>query len=299
MKKYINIIIMAIFCLPICAQKGKEKAPKPQIVKGEYTYYAPDNVTPAEAKRIALYEAKCKALEDEFGIKMRRDERIGGKVVNGQSDEYFFTISNGEVSGEWLETIDEPEYYTNYEDDQLVVKCTVKGKARKIEYAPIDLKVNVLRNGTEDKFASTQFKHNDDLYLSLRSPINGYLAIYLEGEDDRVYCLLPYSEQKDGIYPVEANRRYVFFDPKSAPANEKALVEEHYMTCDGSTEFNQIYVIFSSNPFVKPVDSDKVVQNNFILPRQLPSKDFHKWLSKCRTYDVDMNVQRIGIIVEE
>lgn len=292
MGKYINFIILAIFTLPIYAQKVKS-------VKGEYTYYAADNVTLEEAKRRAFDGAKIKALADEFGTLISEDTRTGGKIINGKSEDYFFINGSSEVKGEWIETTDEPEYDIRYEDEQLVVTCRVKGKAREIVTAAIDFKAKVLRNGKEDKFESNQFKNGDDLYLSFQSPTNGFLAVYLEGEDGQVFCLLPYSDQKGGIYPIDANRRYVFFDPKSAPSNEKALVDECYMTCENSSEYNQIYIIFSPNHFAKASDSDKVaLENRDFLPRQLPREDFHKWLAKCRKHDMKMNVKRVGIMVE-
>ncbi len=291
MKKSI-LIIFAIYCLPICAQKVKD-------VNGEFTYYAADNVTQEEAKRKALEGAKINALAEKFGTLVSEDTRTGGKVINGKSEEYFFINGSSEVKGEWIETIGEPVYSYAIEDGQLVVTCKVKGKAREIVVAAIDFKVKVLCNGTEDKFESTHFKNGDDLYLSFQSPVNGFLAVYLEGEDGQVFCLLPYSDQKEGIYPIDANRRYVFFDPKSVPSNEKTLVDECYMTCDDTSEYNTIYIIFSPNQFTRASDSDKVaLENRDFLPRQLPSEDFHKWLAKCRKHDVKMNVKPVGIMVE-
>jgi len=291
MKKYL-LIFFVIFTLPVCAQKTHN-------VKGEYTYYAPENVTPEQAKRTALENAKLMALADEFGTSMSEDVRSGGKVINGKSEEYFFSQGSSEVKGEWIETTDEPEYDIRYEGGQLIVTCRVKGKAREIVNAAIDFKAKVLCNGKEDKFESTQFKNEDDLYLSFQSPVNGYLAVYLEDGEGLVYCLLPYRAQKDGIYPIEANRHYLFFDPKSAPAGEQALVDEYFLTCNGSTEYNQIYIIFSPNQFTKASDSDKSVQDGLTLPRQLPREDFYKWLAKCRKHDVGMNVKKVGVTVEK
>lgn len=285
--KFYLIVILAILSLPVCAQKTKS-------VKGESTYYAPNNVTLEEAKRKALDQAKIQALAEEFGTMVSEGTETRGKIHNGQSEYDFFSIGSSEVKGEWIETIGEPEYDIRYEDGQLVVTCKVKGKAREIVSAAIDFKAKVLCNGTEDKFENSRFKNNDDLFLSFQSPVKGFLAVYLEGGDGQVSCLLPYRGQKEGIYPIEANRRYLFFDPKSAPANEKAIVDEYYLTCGGSTEYNQIYIIFSPNQFTKASD-DNVHEN---LPRQLSLEDFMKWLAKCRKHDVEMNLKKVGITVE-
>ncbi len=158
----------------------------------------------------------------------------------------------------------------------------------------IDFKAKILCNGIDDKFENNRFKNGDDLYLSFQSPVNGYLAVYLEGEDGQVSCLLPYHNQKNGIYPINANHRYLFFDSGSAPVNEKAQVVEYKMTCNNKSELNQIYIIFSPNKFTKA--SDYAIQEG--LPRQLPRKDFQAWLTMCRKRDNEMNVKKVEIIIE-
>ena len=287
MKRYL-IVFFAILTLPVCAQKIK-------TVKGESTYYAPENVTLEEAKRKALDQAKIQALAEEFGTMVSEGTETRGKIHNGQSEYDFFSIGSSEVKGEWIETIGEPEYDIRYEDGQLVVTCKVKGKAREIVSAAIDFKAKVLCNGTEDKFENNRFKSGDDLFLSFQSPVKGFLAVYLEGEDGQVFCLLPYRNQSEGIYPIEANRRYLFFDPKSAPSKEKDIVDEYVMTCEGTSDMNQIYVIFSPNQFAKA--SDNNTQEN--LPRQLSREDFMKWLVKCRKHDLGMTLNKVFITVEQ
>jgi len=287
-RKFYLIAIFSLLTLSVCAQKIKN-------VKGEATYHAPENVTPEAAKRKALDMAKIQALAKEFGTIVSEESETRSKVHNGQSESDFFSIGSSEVKGEWIETTGEPEYDIRYEDGHLIVTCKVKGKAREIVSAAIDFKAKILRNGTDDKFESSIFKLRDDLYLSFQSPVNGYLAVYLEDEGNQVSCLLPYLGQKEGVYPIEANRRYVFFDTKSAPANEKAIVDELWFdTLEKPTEYYQVYIIFSPNQFTKASDTE--VKET--LPRQLSREDFMKWLAKCRKYDVEMNVKKVGITVE-
>lgn len=57
------------------------------------------------------------------------------------------------------------------------------------------------------------------------------------------------------------------------------------MTCESTIEDNQIYVIFSPNPFVKANDND----NGESLPREIDGKDFQKWLAKVRRKDKYVN----------
>ena len=65
------------------------------------------------------------------------------------------------------------------------------------------------------------------------------------------------------------------------------------MTCSHKQELNQIYVVFSQNPFVKAVDS----KNTELLPRELSNKDFQKWLSTNRIKDKFMTYKKYSLII--
>lgn len=284
--KHILLLLSILFTIPVFSQKMK-------TVEGEYTYHAPENVTLEEAKRIALDRAKIRALADAFGTIVSQTNATHVQNRNGSSDIDFLSIGGSEVKGEWIETVGEPQYDISYEQGMLVVKVSVKGKAREIVSAQIDIKAKVLRNGTEDKFESDEFRDGDDLYLSFVSPVSGYLAVYLVDAEQKAYCLLPYRSQTDGIYKVEANRRYVFFNIKEAPPQERPYVDEYVMTCSRSSEYNQIYVIFSPQSFAKAADNT----SSETLPGELNYKELQKWLTKYRKKDKSMNVIKKSIII--
>ena len=280
MKHVLLIIVACLLFLPATfAQKLK-------TVKAEYTYYAPENVTLEHAKHIALERAMIQALADEFGTIVTQQNATRVENRNGQSDIDFLSIGGSEVKGEWIETIGEPIYNIRYEGNMLVVDCKVKGKAREIISAGIDFQVHILRNGTDDKFEADQFRNGDDLFLSFQSPVSGYLAVYLVDASEQAYCLLPYRNQADGIYPIKANQHYLFFNIKEAPQQERPYVDEYVMTCEHEVEYNQLYVIFSPNQFVKA--SDNATDDR--LPRELNNTDFQRWLANCRKHDKEMNL---------
>ena len=195
------LLLLSIFCSAVSAQKVV-------TVGAEYIYHVPENVTLESAKRTALDRAKIQAIADEFGtiVSQSNTTRIDNK--NGSSQVDFLSIGGSEVKGEWIETIGEPEYVISYEQGMLVITCRVKGKAREIVAAQIEFKAKVLRNGTEDKLEDDNFRSGDDLYLSFQSPIKGNLAVYLVDADRQAFCLLPYRNQTEGIYPVKANLPY-------------------------------------------------------------------------------------------
>lgn len=265
-----------------------------KTVAGEYTFHAPENMTLEEAKQTALDRARIQALADEFGtIVSQTNTTHMQNSNNGGTDIDFFSIGGSEVKGEWLETIGKPVYDIKYEQGMLIVKVYVKGKAREIVSAQIDVRAHVLRNGTDDKCESDEFRNGDALYLSFVSPVKGYLAVYLIDDKRTAYCLLPYRESTEGIYKIQANRRYVFFHADQAQRHD-CNIDEYVMTCSCGQEHNQIYVVFSPQAFAKAADN----AHGELLPRDLPFEDFQKWLQnqRKRSKDLQYRVYPIKII---
>lgn len=278
MRSAITILLVVVFPLTIFAQQVKK-------VEGEYTYRAPEQVSVEQAKRTALERAQLEAIATTFGTNISQQNSTRVSNNNGKSNVDFLSISSSDVKGEWIETIGEPQYTINYEQGMLIVTCKVKGTIREITTAAIDLKAKVLRNGTEDRFESSEFRSGDDLYLSFQSPVDGYLAVYLLDEEGNAFCLLPYRNQSDGIYKIHANTPYIFFSEKDAPLQERSLIDEYVMTCEKAQEVNHVYTIFSPNPFIKSNDKD----NGDALPRETDGESFQKWLAKVRRKDNSVN----------
>ena len=147
----------------------------------------------------------------------------------------------------------------------LVVSVEVSGRIREIVNADIDIIAKILRNGTEEKFESNEFRNGDDLYLYFKSHVDGYLAVYLLDETTQeVFCLLPYKASGEGAYRIEHDRPYILFSAKNA--SDPSIVDEYTITCNKELELDAIYVIFSPNAFVK---ANAHVANDIILPRRL------------------------------
>ncbi len=283
----IFLITLIFPCLCALAQRTEK-------VKAEYVYYAPENVSIEMAKRTALERARIQAIADAFGTIVSQSNSTFVSTVNGQSSTEFFSLGSSDVKGEWIETIGEPHFDISYEQGTLVVKASITGKIREIVSAEIDFMAKILRNGTDDRFESTDFRNGDDLYLLFLSPLDGFLAVYLVDMEQQVYCLLPYRNQADGIYRVKANQQYIFFNVTTSTDIERMFVDEYVMTCSHPSEQNMVYVIFSPEPFAKAADND--MEN---LPRNLSFADFQKWLAKCRTQDKKMNLKRFLITINK
>ncbi|MCM1108766.1 MAG: DUF4384 domain-containing protein [Clostridium sp.] len=281
-------LLLIIFTPSVFSQKLK-------TVEGEYVYHAPENISLEDAKHIALERAQIQALANEFGTIVSQTTSTNLQNSNGKSDIDFFSVGSSEVKGEWIENINDPKYNISFDNDMLVVKVFVKGKAREIISAKIDLKASVLRNGTEDKFISNEFRDGDELYLSFISPVSGYLAVYLINEKNSAYCLLPYRNQPDGVYKVKANTRYLFFNAKEAEEVDHYMVDEYIMTSSKSLEQNFIYLIFSPNLFTKATDKDR----NESHPNELEADSFRKWMINQRKHDRRMNTLIFPITIKK
>lgn len=280
MKRCLLISTLLILVVASFAQKTEK-------VTATYTYYAPENVTLEEAKRTALERAKLTAIADAFGTLVTQSNSTLVTNQNGQTDSRFFSLGGSEVKGEWIETIKDPIYNIRYEGEMLVVSVEVVGRIREIVNAGIDVTVKILRNGTEEKFESSEFRSGDDMYIFFKSPVDGYLTVYLLDETTQeVYCLLPYKASGEGAYRIEHDRPYILFSAKNEPTNP-SIVDEYTMTCNRDTEFNDIYIIFSPNAFAKANSNET---DEEVLPRQLVYEEFQKWLVKLRKKDNETTI---------
>lgn len=264
-------------------------------VTGEYTYYGDDNTTPKEARRLALEGARLDALAKAFGTTVTQSLVSDETVKDGKESNFFKSYSETEVKGEWLADNGEPEYKVSYDNDgNIVMYCKVKGRARALSNEAPDFEVAVLRNGTELRHADTRFRSGDDMRLYFKAPVDGYIAVYLCGDDRMAYTLLPYSTSSVGCVKVKRGQEYVFFDTRLSPAELRSEVDEMQLMTDEVVERDRFYVLFSPKPFVKA--NDNFTAEN--LPRSMPFNDFYKWLTKTRRNDPSLALKYIDVTID-
>lgn len=287
-KRGIFLVALCIMALSVAAQSVK-------TVTGESTFYGEASHSLEYCKLQALESAKVEALAREFGTTVSQDVYSNESSTNGTESSFFSALSTTEVKGEWIADVGEPKYEISLDNDgHYIVKCTIKGQAREITNEAVDFEALTLRNGTEKRFAETNFRSGDDLYLYVKSPVDGYVAIFLADAENNVYRLLPYSgsASSDGI-KVKHGKENVFFDPKKAE-KEHGIVDEMTMTANG-VERNRVYVILSPRPFTHAVDT----QTTDNLPPHLSYADFSKWLSGVRKRDTKMGMKTVHITITE
>lgn len=285
-----KLLTLALICIASWAWADDVKT-----VSGEFTYMGEASQGPAECKRLALEAARQDALAKEFGTIVSQTMYQQETVTNNRESSYADFMSSTEVKGEWISDIGEPEYKVRMDEDgNIVVYCKVRGKAKAISNEAVDFDALVLRNGTTRQHADTRFREGDQMFFYFRAPADGYLTLYLVDDQQTAWSLLPYQQDQKTVVEVKKNKEYVFFDPDRELVNP-ALVDVLTFTVDGDIERNDVYVLFSTNPFNKAVDN--YVDEN--LPRQLPLKDFQKWLTRNRQNDKKMNLKRISIQISK
>lgn len=264
-------------------------AQKKVTVVGEASYVVPGNMTMDEARRNALEQAKANALKSEFSEVVSQNTSTVVKVTNGQSDVRMLSQGGSSMKGEWIETIGEPEYrYSVTEKGEPVIFVKVKGKAREIKSNKVDLQVKVLKCNKEGMCSeSDDFKNGESLRLYFRTPVAGYLAIYMEDvETGHVSCLLPLETSDMPAEKVEANKDYYFF---------AGNYERLDLYTNSGIEHETIYVVFSRNPFCK-ANASKLQAG---APMELGHKEFFEWLWKNEGLDKEMFHQEKKLVVHE
>ena len=293
MKRLFTFSLLVLLCA-VCGMAEKKAEIKRISAVYEYVSDSPSE-TAATAKKTAFERARQKAMEEHFGLDVSSVNATlqRSRTENGKADgtSSYFALSENSVHGEWIETLEEkvleePSYVKGF----WRVKVRVEGRARNKSVAKTEIKYAFLRH-LSDKNPSDRWDNGDDLFLRFSSPVNGALCVYLVDEQENAYCLLPYGNVGTGCQTVEAGREYMFF---SKDNDSKA--DEYVLNCQHETEHNALYVVFTPHTLTKA--NDHASGQNWQgepMPRQLPYKDFMKWLADNQKHDEDM-VVRVSVV---
>ena len=269
--------------LPLTSFAAKEKE-----VSGTYTYYIPYNVARDKAEQIAFERARIQAIADEFGTVMTQHSRIDMRSSNGNENSDFWSSASSLVKGEWVSTIGEPTFEPFIENGNFAIRCEVKGIAREITAPKAELDVRLLCNGTTDAYESSTFKSGDNCYLAFTTPVKGAIAVYLEDEAGDMFCMLPYYAQTATCTPVSPGVKHLFFTSNDGDE------EKYQLTTEKEIERNIIYVVFSQNEFIKPIDKSNGQELSL---KTLSAENFRQWLQKSRALDQTFQVVSLPITI--
>lgn len=278
------VVALSLFSEPTDARTA--------VVSAEYTYQVPENISPDQAREIALARAQAKAIADEFGVVVTQSTSTMIDNRNNSTSIEFLALGGSELKGEWIEDIESPVYEYLTDGANLAIRVRVKGKIRETKNAKIPLEIKILCNGVTEAHETDRFTSGDDLYISFSSPVQGYLAVYLVDTTGTAYCLLPYQAQTDGVFMTKANQKYIFFHPDHCVGVRSDEVDPVEVYAE-EQERNRIIIVFSPNKFYKGADA----KTDASLPRSMPKASFEKWLSDLRKKDLDLSLMIKAIMI--
>ena len=284
-------------CLVICAFCNLISFGQTKEISSSIKYFADSSMPPKEALATAIEQARVEALGRKFGTLITQD------ILSKESDDHSFysQLASAEVKGVWLEDLKEPEAkVVNFtEDGDYVIEAKVCGKAKPLNNNAADFETMALRNGKERRFADTDFKEDDKFYLYFKAPADGYVAAFLIDDHQQVFRILPH-DSSDGQQQVKHDKEYVFFSKDHDPDFQNG--DGMIVTCSNeNVELNRIYVIYSPNAFVKPVDFEGIIErkDGLNLPPQLKLKEFSRWMGKVYSNDKKMSRKIIRLRISK
>ena len=300
--KPVSIIIALIFI-------GSTSAVSQKVIKtsGEAQIKIENNQSYNDAKNMVRELAKINAIENVFGTYIEQETNID--VEDGNTT--FKIIGNTKVKGEWLETTKE-EYGENLKElknpngsgiiTERWITCKIQGRVREI-LRPKPAFEAVTLNCPQSVCRTTSYLNGEQFYISFKAPSDGYLSVYII-ESENIFRLLPYAEMDDNYLdavPIKADKEYIYFSQaeKHDYFSDFSVmrVDELIMTSKLDREYSQLYVIFSTEPFSKPLLKDGEVIQNAILPKSLTQNQFEKWFSDNRIYNAAFSYEIINLEV--
>lgn len=296
MKMSYWLILMLAMCVsvPLLAQK-------PHRVNAEYTYTS-DNMdeSPNQACQKAFLYARQDALKKVFGERVDGETEYIASIENGTESVSFRQRGGTMIRADWLKTVKEEVRSRSMTNDGFMIFTVyVEGMAREITTAGITLEYHILRNDTKLQNEDRHFKNLDNLYLWFKAPTDGYLTVYTTDEQ-KAYCMLPYQEQTDGVYQINANHEYIFYSKEHALKEEKNFGMPLVLSIDKDYEVNDFYIVFSKNLFTKvPDNAGSSIGEDMNLIRNVDLKKFNDWLYECQKRDVLMQVERTTITISK
>lgn len=264
-------------------------AQKVETISGTFSCFFDENsnLSFSEAKVKAIENARIEALKQAFGTTISSDivsETVIGPDGNAHSE--LREVTQETARGEWLGDTAEPTLDIRYDSGihSFIYDVTVSGKIRKISKSRIELDWKILCEGTSDENENDGFANGNHIYVSLKSPVSGYVAIYLMGDDGTVNCLLPYRYDATGsAYEIKGGKRYVFFDKES-----DSSAQRYVLKTDRTIENNVVYLIFSQKPFTKCMEN--IGDDN--RPNFLSVSSFEKWKAVSMQHDDGMTAEK-------
>jgi len=290
------LVFVGLFSLTLSAQKEIKVTGKSQV-------RIENNMTREQALEKAEDLAIINAIENSFGTYVEQNADI--TVKEGAVS--YNIIGSTKVKGEWLglksiEFKDEIlEQVTNNKNKEKIpwISCTVEGLAREIRPRAM-LQTSALLCPSPD-CESVAFSDAQSFYLYFKSPVDGYLSVFIDEDGETTRRLFPYLNQgNESAVKIKGDEPYILFSNINELNKFEGRADEIELFTYRSIEYNSIYVIFSPIPYCKPILSNAVMlSDGYTLPKAISTGKFQEWLTECRVAMPDFQAKRIKISIEK
>lgn len=239
------------------------------------------------------------AITNAFGTYVEQEANL--TVESGKSR--FDIIGTTKVKGEWVETLDLKmnEGFREIKSElgnkqELWITCNIKGKAK--EATPkANIEVYTLSYPNVAS-KSAAFKSGDNMYIYFKSPVDGYLSIYLD-DGKNIFKILPYQDmESESCLKVSADKEYVFFSEINDHNYFRNSVDELELFTPLKSELDKLHILFSEKKYFKPRLTDaKELEGGYVLPKSSSRQQTIKWLAETKATIDDFIDHQIYITI--
>ena len=313
--KVLISLVLSILPWGVIAQQGKIVS-----IEGSAQVDYPDYKSRQQVEKEAADQATIDALENAFGRAIIESNSTylsnittGAKV---ETNTCFNMIANTFVKGEVIKVLDKK--FDEIPGIKIIdgrkipvkdLKCTVKIEARELSESQPEFEASPLAC-VDIKCKTTDFKNNASFYFYFKSPINGFLSVFLD-DGIKSQRLLPYQgmigKYEDGV-PINADQEYYLFSREKQYSyfGDDCRPDEYSMVAENVQDQNRIFIIFSTTQITKPglrdglgteELSDLEKQGGWKVPKALSSEDFQRWLISNRIHNKNISVKTIDITI--
>ena len=300
-----QIFYPAVILILLCGWTNTA-AQKKFNTRGEAQVRQEDNMSKEETRQRAKELAIVNAIENVLGTYVEQETTID--ISQGQAS--FKIIGNNKVKGEWIET-DKEEFKEESrlsekkgnKEFEVWVTCKISGTVREIVKPKLAFQVQTL-SCPKSNCRTTDFRNEEQMYAYFRTPSKGYLSIYAVQDDATVLRLLPYDQMTapyEDAVPVKSDQEYIFFSMQPGhnyfPDFPAGLIDEMVLGTTKPKEFMQIYFVFSTEKFSKPLLNAGKTMEQGILPKSLSQNRFEEWIQSNRIYNPEFNYEVVNVSI--
>ncbi|MBX2843014.1 MAG: DUF4384 domain-containing protein [Flammeovirgaceae bacterium] len=311
MKTYF-IIIFLLSAISIVNAQKKAKTVK---VAGKAEIRIEDAYCIGEIKQRVIDLAKIDALEKTFGKVIVQGTNTYIENINtgekAATNTQMNVIANSMVRGEFVEeNVTKLEWFLRDRENptgmkqELWILCEIEGKAREMKEADVAFEAKTM-NCINPGSCNTEVYHNNErVYLNFQTPVNGYLSVYMQdNEDGIIYRLFPYSKMSgdyESAVPVQADLNYILFSEQHHktlfPDVSRSILDPISAYTTKEQLFNRIFVVFSPDPYNKPLLDVNHAAGGI---KTMDTEKFHQWLNKNKARNTNFQTSNIDIIIKK